>query len=286
MTIIKFFKILYKEFNRHNCMQRASAMAFAMLFSLVPLIAVTFSLFASFAQINEIKDKIQAKILMHFLPNVGEKIGHLISSYIDQFATNIKAVSIIGVIGVAIISLALFNIVEDSFNHIWGVKEKRTIMQRYNAYAGILLGLPLLIGLSFYITSSFKIQLMSIDHSFMFIQKIYYVTLPFIFSCLAFVLSYKIIPNTNVRWSAAIVGGLIGGILWEIAKVAFGYYTTHFLYYNIVYGSLSTVPLFLAWLFITWLIVLIGIEISYCFQNCKELSGTCCEDHAVEAKQD
>lgn len=281
MGMLRFFKILWKEFNRHYCMQRASAMAYATLLSLVPLIAVFFSLFASFVQFNEIKKRIQSRLLLHFLPNSGTKVGEVISQYIDQFAANTTTVSIFGIVGLGIASLALFNTVENSFNFIWDIKDKRTVIQKYNAWAGVLLGLPVLIGLSVYISSMLKFKnIMNINLQLEFLQKAYYFFFPFVLSWVAFIVAYKIIPHTLVKWRWAAVGGVIGGTLWELAKIIFGYYTTHVVNYNLIYGSLGTIPLFLGWLYLTWLIVLIGMELTYCLQNYKLLCDQLSESEA------
>ncbi len=273
MTLFKFLKILWKEFERHSCFERASAMAYVTLLSLVPLVTVFFSFFANFVEFTELKRKIQGRLLMHFLPVTGTQLNDVISGYIDQFTANTTAVSIFGVVALAVTTMALFNTVENSFNFIWDVKEKRSIMKKYNAYAGILLGLPILIGLSFYITTIFKMKLLgAVGGNLVFVQKLYYLAVPFVLSWMAFVFSYKAIPHTRVAWKHAVGGGIIAGSLWEIAKVAFGYYTTHVVNYNLIYGSLGTVPLFLAWLYLTWVIVLLGMEIVYCMQNFKQLN--------------
>jgi membrane protein len=273
MIFFRFFKILWKEFDRHHCFESASAMAFVTLVSLVPLVTVFFSFFANFVEFTELKRKIQGRLLMHFLPVTGTQINNVISGYIDQFTANTTAVSIFGVAALAATTMALFSTVENSFNFIWDVKDKRSIVKKYNAYAGILLGLPLLIGLSFYITTIFKMKLFGlIGGNLEFLQKFYYVSVPFALSWMAFAISYKVIPHTPVRWGYAVAGGVIAGSLWEIAKVAFGYYTTHVVNYNLIYGSLGTVPLFLAWLYLTWVIVLLGMEIVCCMQNFKSLT--------------
>ncbi|HRZ86831.1 MAG TPA: YhjD/YihY/BrkB family envelope integrity protein [bacterium] len=275
MHLLRFLKIVWREFNKNTCMQRASAMAYVTLLSLVPLITVVFSFFTNFIEFTQLKSKIKIRLLTHLMPASCHEVTRIISDYIDQFTQNTATVSIFGVIALALTTLALFNTVENSFNYIWNVTKKRSIIQKYNAYSGILLGLPILIGLSFYITSLFKIRLMQMQYGFEAIDRLFFICTPFLLSWMAFIISYKVIPHTKVRWKYAVVGGIFGGTLWEIAKIVFGYYTTHVVNYNLIYGSLGTVPLFLGWLYLTWVIVLLGIQVVCCLQQYRELSEPC-----------
>ncbi len=263
----EFVRQTVTEFGKNQCLQRASAMAYATLLAMVPFLTLSFSLFAHFAELSKIKHRIQDLLLAHFLPQTGNCLFDAISTHLDTFVDNATAVNVIGVAGLALTSVSLFATVENSFNYVWKVDKQRSLWARYNAFCGMLIGMPLLIGSSFYLSSHFNVQ--SLWHTFPFAQKIAYTLFPLLLTWAAFILLYHQVPFTKVQWAPAILGGIVAGTFWEVAKFGFAIYVSKAVNINLIYGSLGSMLLFLVWLYFTWVIVLAGVQISYVAQNLK-----------------
>ncbi len=265
-----FVRLTAAEFSRNQCVQRASAMAYASLLALVPLLTLSLSLFANFVELSKMKQLIQTRIFAHFIPQTGSALSDVVSAHLDRFVANAAAINVAGIIGLTITVIALFTTVENSFNYIWRVERHRNFFTRYNAFCGMLLGIPLLIGGSLYLSSMFNVQ--SFVRPFPFVEKVAYTLFPLVMTWCAFVMVYHQIPNTRVHWSAAVLGGVTAGSLWELAKFLFGIYVSKAVNVNVVYGSLGALPLFLCWLYLTWAIVLLGAQVGDVAQHFEGLA--------------
>ena len=265
-----FVRLVFSEFVKNQCLQRASAMAYATLLALVPCITLSFSLFTHFVELSNIKRKIQDAILAHFLPQTGNHVFDSISVHLDHFVSNAATINALGVLGLALTSVSLFTTVENSFNDVWKVEKQRSFFARYNAFCGMLIGMPLLIGGSLYLSSAFNIA--SLWRTFPFAEKMAYTVLPLLLTWAAFILLYHQVPFTKVHWGAAVLGGIVAGTFWEMAKFGFGIYVSKAVNISLIYGSLGSMLLFLVWLYFTWVIVLLGVQISYVVQNLKVLA--------------
>ncbi len=269
-TLWTFVSTVWLEFRDNHGMQRASAMAYATLLALVPLFTLSLSMFASFSEMSDVKVALQNKILSHFIPTTGNEIFDAVTLYLDKFMANAKTINTIGIIGLAVTSIALFTAVENSFNFIWRVAKRRSFFARYNAFCGMIIGMPLLIGGSVYLSSLFNIQ--SLTHGFPVLGKVIYMLLPLFMTWIAFILLYHLVPYTRVRWWPSILAGILAGTLWEIAKFNFGIYVARAVNVSVIYGSVGSILLFLAWLYFTWIIVLLGAQTCYVAQNFKSLA--------------
>jgi membrane protein len=263
--------LAYREFRLNFCWERAASLAFATVISLLPLAVLFLSLLAVFFKEEEIQRFFREKILEYFAtenlrPEVERWIQNLSQGLFDLgVGTNFLA--ILGLIAAA---LALLLTSERVFCRIWKVKSNRSYLQKFIAFWVILTTSPLLVGVSFYVDSLSRTSDSTI-HRWMqahaFLKTIYGLLLPLVVSCSAFTLLYIMLPNTRVRLRPAIVGGCIAGLLWEALKGGF------FLYYERAkelenfYGKLGTVPIFLFFVYLSWLIILAGGELSYAAQN-------------------
>ncbi len=264
-----FARLVFLEFTKNQCLQRASAMAYATLLALVPLITLTLSLFARFVEMSNIKTAVFNKIVAHFIPKTGNSLFDTVSEHLDQFVANAAAINVLGVIGLALTSVSLFTTVENSFNYVWKVQTQRSFFARYNIFCGMIIGIPLLIGGSLYLSYFFNVQ--SLWRAFPLLEKVATAGFPVLLTWAAFILIYHQVPFTKVYWRPAILGGLVAGTLWEMAKVGFGVYVAKAVNINMIYGSLGVLPLFLVWLYLTWAIALLGAQISYVAQQRKIL---------------
>ena len=264
-----FVKLVVREFTKNQCLQRASAMAYASLLAMVPLITLSLSLFTRFVEMPNIKTAIFNKIVSHFIPKTGNTLFDTVSEHLDQFVANAAAINVLGIIGLALTSISLFGTVENSFNHVWKVEKPRSFFARYNTFCGMIIGIPLLIGGSLYLTYLFKMQFLW--NAFPLLKTFSITAFPILLTWGAFILIYHQVPFTRVHWGPAIIGGIVAGSLWEMAKIGFGFYVSKAVTVNVIYGSLGALPLFLLWLYLTWAIVLLGAQISYVAQYRKNL---------------
>jgi membrane protein len=167
--------------------------------------------------------------------------------------------------------LALLSNVEENFNHIWGAKETRPLFRRFSDYFSVLVLGPLFLLLAISMTTTLE------SHGFVqtlleqaFVGEIIYLLfrlLPYVMMWLVFFFLYIFMPNVRVNYRAALVGGILGGTLWQLAQ--WGYVTFQFgvSRYNAIYGTMAALPILMVWIYISWLIVLFGVEVTYAWQN-------------------
>ena len=246
---------------------RARGLTYTTLLSLVPLLAVTFSVLKAFGIQNQLEP-----VLAQTLEPLGPK-GAEITSRIIEFVNNLR-VGVLGVVGVAVLFytvISLIDRIEDSFNHIWRVRRSRSLARKFSDYFSVVLVGPVLVFTAFALTASAQ--------SYWLVQRILEITpsgfsmirvthlMPFVFFCAAFTFLYRFIPYTRVRLTSALVGGVVAGILWQLAGVGFAVFVTSSARYAAIYSSFAILILFLYWLYVGWLIVLVGGEVAYFHQH-------------------
>jgi membrane protein len=193
-----------------------------------------------------------------------------LATYLGQTATeSTQALGGIGGLTLLIIGLVLFNAIEETMTRIWrGVHDRSVMMKLLTFYAVISFG-PILIALSVIQTARAQIVLadMGLDISFMGRM------MPIIYALIAFSLLFKLVPNADVSWRSALVGGLFTAIVFELAKWGFNLYVSQMMLqtYDRVYGAVALIPIGLIWIYISWLVTLVGAELSFSFQHLRSL---------------
>lgn len=264
LRLAQFLAGVITEFNKDKCMIRASGLAYALLLALIPLTTLTFALFSSFSAFEKSKVKVQNFIFSQILPTSQDEI----IGYIDQFTSNASKLGMVSVIFFALTAVMLLDNIEKNFNEVWAVNRKRKFFNKMTSYTTFLLFGSMLIGASFSITAKIKSAL-KLDGILEvgFFSTISLWLFPLMLSFLAFLLMYYAIPFTKVKFRSAAIGAFIGSALWEIGKNAFSTSVGSSVKYSAIYGSIALIPIFLVWLYITWIIVLVGLEITYTHQN-------------------
>ncbi|MFU8803786.1 MAG: YihY family inner membrane protein [Bradymonadaceae bacterium] len=243
----------------------AGNLAFLTVLSVVPLLSVAVSLMAAFGLFEE-----ESNLLIEPLLQVFPSTASGIVSYLGQMAMeSAQAIGGIGGITLIIIGVVLFNHIEQAFTHIWRGSHDRSIVRKFLTFYALITFGPVLIALSVIESASFQIYLGEMGLDVGLFKRF----LPLVYTLIVFTLMNKLLPNARVRWSAALVGGLVTAVAFEFAKWGFNLYINQMLVhtYNRVYGALTLIPLFLIWVYITWLVILIGAEISYSFQHLRSL---------------
>ncbi len=264
LGLLRFFWRVINRFVEDRCIQRASALGYASLLAIVPLVVLGFSIFTSFQAFDVVAGSIRSTLLEYLLPTSQMAV----QNYLEQVADRATALSIFGVLGLLFTATALLNTMEEAFNDIWRISRCRSWLSKFVTFWSVLTLSPILIGASLTITSYFAALpvIRDVAEGATAIRHIPFL-LPWVISSTAMTALYMVLPNTSVPFRYAVVGGLIAGALFELTKLGFAFYVTELASYEKLYGALGTLPVFLIWLYLAWVVVLIGAEVVFCLQH-------------------
>lgn len=256
---VAFSRLVAHRITDQQLPQVAGSLTFTTVLSLVPLMTVALAIFTAFPMFDRMQSSLQSYLFESFFP---ENISDTILTYVNQFSTKAKGLTAIGIIVLVITSLATMLTVDRVFNQIWNVKRPRTLVNKVLLYWAVISFSPVLIGLSLTLSTAVLGQnLKGIDSSQGGFLPVLSLVSMFI-TVFAFGFLYRIIPNRAVHWKDALAGGLAAAVLFEVSKRAFAAYITHFPSYTALYGALAAFPIFLLWLYVSWIIVLLGASIT------------------------
>jgi membrane protein len=250
----------------------AMSLVYTTLLSLVPLLAVSFSVLKAFGVHNRIEP-----FLFDVLTPLGPK-GIELSQRIVEFVNNMK-VGVLGFVGLALLIytvISLIQKIEASFNSVWRVRSLRSILRRFSDYLSVVVVGPVLVVAAIGITATaLSTSLMQRLIALEPIGTIVYLLgklVPYVLVCSAFTFIYAFVPNTKVKLGSALVGGVIGGVLWETIGWGFGSFVVSTTRYGAIYSGFAVLILFMIWLYVSWLILLVGAEVSFYHQNPQRLT--------------
>ncbi len=265
--ILRCFRMVYyifDEFVKDNCLQTAASLAYTTLLSLVPLAAISLAILSRFKFSPE---TIQDLLMQYLLPAASASFQEVIVENIQKFARNTAALSIIGGLFLVITAVALLNTIEGSFNSIWRVTERRNLLSKFTAFWSIITFSPILMGASIVLTSKFyRVGLVGSLLEYELIRSSIQYLLPLLVIFGVIFLAYRVLPNTKVNAFPAAIGAIVATALFSYARWGFGIYVTQYATFNKIYGMLGTLPAFLMWIYISWVIVLFGAEVTFTFQ--------------------
>jgi membrane protein len=251
---------------------RAMALTFLSLFAIVPAIVVAFSVLDAFSGMDAVLRRVQEYLLENL--TVGARAS--IAPHLERFIRNAHATSA-GLVGGGILvwsSLALFGQVEVALNEIWKVRKRRPLTQRVLIYwAGLTLA-PFLLAASLALGHAVETWLVGVPAGQLAARLG-----AMLLGCSVFTSLYLFVPATRVRSRAAVIGGVVAGIAWEIAKALYTWASARFFQYHAIYGSVAAVPTFLLWIYVSWTLVLYGARVSFVAQHARLLL----RGHAAEA---
>lgn len=260
ITVIKqlgrFLRLLVRQFRRDHCNQATAALTYTSLLALVPLLAVGLVLFHKLPFYPSIQNATQELILRVFVPEVGQELMDSLIGFIE------KAGNLTGISGIILLATAMMtlNTIDMTLNRIWKVERgRRTAINLLIYFAVVVIG-PLLVGLSVLVTT----YLVSLTFFAGGIEYDWLAWIAWLAIFLAFTAVYRWVPNTRVAWKYALTGGLVAALLFEIAKRGFALYISWFPTYENIYGAVAVVPLTLVWIYLSWLVILIGAEAAHC----------------------
>ncbi len=266
---LQMMVLVVKSTQKNFLFSRASALAFTTLISLIPVLAIMFMFFKAFGG-ELVETKIKPLIFDYLTAGIGENIN----TYLDSFLGS-ATVDTLGSIGFIFLLVAVYSIlssIEASFNAIWQVNKNRSPIEMLKTYLTIVFVSPILLIMSMWMTSRLEF-IMNIGDSFFegFSTFMLFQFIPYILVTLLFLFLIVIMPNTSVKLKNAVVGALFGALCFTIFKALFIHYTKLAVSYNVIYGSIAILPFFMMWIYFSWIIVLLSVEIVYVRQNVHNL---------------
>lgn len=252
---------------------RAMSLVYTTLLSLVPLLALSFSVLKAFGVHNQVRP-----MLLALLAPLGDK-GVQITGQVIGFVDNIR-VGVLGAVGLGMLIYtvtALLQKIELSFNFVWRVKRPRPLAQRFSQYLSVLTVGPVLvfaaIGTTAALMSSAVVQSLLVIEPFGTLIELIGHLVPYLLVIAAFTFIYVLMPNTHVRLGSALVGALVAGALWQSLGWGFATFVVASTQYTAIYAGFAIVIVSMIWLYLNWLIVLIGANLAFYYQNPAQLAS-------------
>ncbi len=254
----QFFRYLLGRMGRDRLTVSAGYMAYITLLSLVPMLTVLLSVLSKFPVFANAGDVLQEFVITNFVPAAGAAV----KSALNDFVANTGKMTAVGGGFLFVAALMLISNIDKNLNYIWRVEKKRRHVYSFSMYWMVLTLGPILVGASIaatsYVTSLNLIESEAISTVYSEILS----GLPFILSFCAFMGLYMLVPNKKVMLKDAALGALVAAILFELSKKGFAMYITQFPSYQLIYGALAAIPILFVWVYLCWLIVLVGAEVT------------------------
>ncbi|CAH6796592.1 PF03631 family membrane protein YihY [Vibrio chagasii] len=267
---LQYFRYLLARMTHDRVNVNAGYLAYITLLSIVPMLTVLLSILSSFSVFADVGIVIQNFIITNFVPASGDAVhGALL-----EFVANTGKMTAVGSVFLFIAALMLISNIDKNLNYIWRVTEKRRAVLSFSMYWMVLTLGPILVGASIaatsYVTSLSLLQNEVVSGAFnTLIRK-----LPLILSFFAFFGLYLLVPNKKIHFSHAAAGSLVAALLFELSKKGFAAYITQFPSYQVIYGALAAIPILFVWVYLCWLIVLVGAEVTAALGEKEEWSET------------
>jgi membrane protein len=253
-----FANYVFGGFQSDKCSSVAAELTVTSLLALVPLTTVMFALLALVPNFQNMALQLQELMFEYFVPSTGESV----QNYLAEFVGKAKSMSGVGFLMLLVTALLMMRTIDISFNNIWQINSKKSVLRTFLVYWAILTLGPIFLGTSLIVTSYLKSLPLLSD---VVQQNSQWMTvgLPMLMESIAFALMFFVIPNRKILFKHAIIAAIITASFFEIAKSGFGIFVDSFSTYQVIFGALATIPLFLIWVYLSWSIILFGAEICH-----------------------
>ncbi|UTY59761.1 YihY family inner membrane protein [Massilia sp. erpn] len=233
--------------------QVAGSLTFTTVFALVPVLTIALAIFTTFPMFKNFRTALEAYFVQSLMPKA---ISNTILNYLTTFADKATRLSAVGAITLLLTSVAMMATIEKAFNRIWRVKAERRWTRRILVYWALITLGPLVAGVSLTLSSHFFSATSNLVGDVY--GALFSTILSIALTTAVFTLLYMAVPNRMVDWRDAICGGLLAALGIELAKRGFAFFITQFPTYSKIYGALAALPIFLLWVYLSWLVTLLG----------------------------
>ena len=257
--LANFVVLVYRRFKEERCFQLCGSLTFTTLLALVPLITIMLTVVTAFPVFNDIVATLRSFVTINLVP---EASSNLISIYMQQFSDNAARLTALGIVLLAVTSIMLMLTIDRAFNTIWRVKRPRPLIQRVLIYWSVLTIGPLLVGGSLSLTSWLVTQSMGLGKQAPELTIAVLKLVPLMLTSVAFGFLYRTVPNRQVTVLDAAVGGIIAAFAFEAMKIGFGHFVARIATYKLVYGTFASLPIFLMWIYLSWVVVVFASVIT------------------------
>jgi membrane protein len=254
-----FLRYLLSRFQSDGCTTAAAALGYTSLLAIVPMLTIALSMFAAFPFFAGMRDRMVQSLFSNLAPSLGATV----QTYLNTFMDNAGKTTGAGIVGLAVTAILLIHTIQTAFDRIFGSTRGKTQWSRFPIYWALITLGPILFGVSFSISTYFfqlgaEADFYGISTGIQILGNI----LPFVLEAAGFALFYRLMPTRPVLNVDAIWGGLAAALMFEIVKRLFGLYLTYAPTYQALYGALAAIPIFMVWMYLAWVITLIGAEIT------------------------
>jgi len=255
----RVFRFAAQRADEERLLQVASSLTFTTVLGLVPMLAVVLSLFTAFPVFQEFRIALEDFLANSLMPPA---VSDNIMNYLNQFARQATRLTAIGGGFLIVTSILLLMTIDKTFNDIWHVRRQRPLPQRALVYWAVVTLGPVVAGASLWATSFVARESMGLVRDVPEIISLLISFFPVLLTGLGFAALFVVVPNRHVYWRDALAGGFGTAIILELMKAAFAYYLTRFPTYTVIYGAFATLPIFLLWIYLSWLAVLFGATVA------------------------
>lgn len=235
--------------------QVAGSLTFTTTLAIVPLLTIVLAIFTTFPMFGKLRTALDNYFVQMLMPKA---IANTITANLTQFASKATGLSAVGGVALVFTSVAMISTIERAFNQIWKVPQPRPLVQRVLVYWALVTLGPLAFGISLTLTSQLSSATTGLMSLVPLLGAVFYTVVSVALTTGAYVLLYMTVPNRDVDWRDAVWGGLVAAIAFEVAKRVFAIFIRQFPTYAIIYGALAALPLFLVWMYLSWMITLVG----------------------------
>ena len=254
-----FLRYLLARFQSDGCTTAAAALGYTSLLAIVPMLTIALAMFAAFPFFAGMR----GSMVQSLFNNLAPSLGATVQNYLNTFMDNAGKATGAGIVGLAVTAILLIHTIQTAFDRIFGSTSGRTQWSRFPIYWALLTLGPILFGVSFSISTYFFQAAGQADfYGVSTGVRIVGTILPFVLEAAGFALFYRLMPTRPVLIPDAVWGGLTAAFLFELVKRLFGLYLTYMPTYQALYGALAAIPIFMVWMYVAWVITLVGAEIT------------------------
>lgn len=260
----------------------AGHLAYVSLLSLVPVIMVFFMIMSAFPAFSDVRGQIESFIFANFVPHAGD----VVEKYMTEFVGNASSLGAASIFSLLVVALLLISNIDKTFNHLWKTQVERPLIYTFAIYWMVITLGPLLIGVSIAVSSYLGGLATFADDYTPGFGTAALKLVPWSAAIGAFMILYMIVPNRPVKAKYAFCGALLAAILFEITKKGFAIYVTSFPSYQVIYGALAVIPILFVWVYLSWIVVLLGAVFTYSITvTCEAHDNSLAETKELEEEE-